>query len=213
MVLRLGWNQYTVALHVSKPLHNLNNHSGTDGWSDLESNQEIKWNFKQSVKVVHSKSKSSFDDRFALTWNCDKKRKSSTTPYNQQQSLSPLVLNAIKLDHKDAEPLPLVIRFKNAWFYLSVEQYFPKFWNGSKKVTHVILHQLTFTFDLLTRIVNTKWPQFASCCWAKGAHSLFRTCPMLQLRMSARQRLLSALNLPISNSCFIKCLIIKVTDD
>ena len=127
--------------------------------------------------------------------------------------LSPLVVNAIKLDHKDAEPLPLVIRFKNAWFYLSVEQYFPKFWNGSKKVTHVILHQLTFTFDLLTRIVNTKWPQFASCCWAKGAHSLFRTCPMLQLRMSARQRFLSALNLPISNSCFIKCLIIKVTDD
>lgn len=27
MVLRVGWNQYTVALHVSKPLHNLNNHS------------------------------------------------------------------------------------------------------------------------------------------------------------------------------------------
>ena len=81
------------------------------------------------------------------------------------------------------------------------------------KGTQVILHQLTFTFDLLTRIVNTKWPQFASCCWAKGAHSLFRTYPMLQLRMSARQRLLSALNLPISNSCFIKCLIIKVTDD
>ena len=116
--------------------------------------------------------------------------------------LSPLVLNAIKLDHKDAEPLPLVIRFKNAWFYLSVEQYFPKFWNGSKKVTQVILHQLTFTFDLFTscRIVNTNWPQSASCCcwWRKigtVAHNCFQ---LLQLRMSTSQRFPFVRNLPIS---------------
>lgn len=116
--------------------------------------------------------------------------------------LSPLVLNAIKLDHKDAEPLPLVIRFKNAWFYLSVEQYFPKFWNDSKKVTQVILHQLTFTFDLFTscRIVDTNWPQSASCCcwWRKigtVAHNCFQ---LLQLRMSASQRFPFVRNLPIS---------------